>query len=80
MRPAVLIPMDDASAIAVGRLREELAPAYLLPQQPGALPERVADKAELAEVCAAAGCPIRRRSSRRARSTPRAPPGDWGSR
>jgi predicted ATP-grasp superfamily ATP-dependent carboligase len=57
VRPAVLIPMDDASAIAVGRLREELAPAYLLPQQPGTLPERVADKAVLAQVCAAAGVP-----------------------
>ncbi|MEU9407969.1 ATP-grasp domain-containing protein [Streptomyces sp. NPDC048281] len=56
-RPAVLIPMDDASAIAAGRLRADLAPAYLLPQQPGTLPERVADKAELAEVCAAAGIP-----------------------
>ncbi|MFD8723604.1 ATP-grasp domain-containing protein [Streptomyces sp. NPDC059629] len=56
-RPAVLIPMDDASAIAVGRLRADLAPAYLLPQQPGTLPEQVADKAELAEVCAAVGIP-----------------------
>ncbi|MFD4510403.1 ATP-grasp domain-containing protein [Streptomyces sp. NPDC058457] len=56
-RPAVLIPMDDASAIAAGRLREDLTPAYLLPQQPATLPERVADKAELAEVCAAAGIP-----------------------
>ncbi|MEU6667623.1 ATP-grasp domain-containing protein [Streptomyces sp. NPDC046727] len=56
-RPAVLIPMDDASAIAAGRLREELAPAYLLPRQPGTLPEHVADKARLAEVCAAAGVP-----------------------
>ncbi|MGW5461826.1 carboxylate--amine ligase [Streptomyces sp. NPDC003996] len=56
-RPAVLIPMDDASAIAAARLREELAPAYLLPRQPGALPELVADKAELAEVCAAVGVP-----------------------
>lgn len=55
--PAVLIPMDDASAVAVGALREELAPSYLLPQQPGALAARVADKAELAEVCAAAGVP-----------------------
>ncbi|MFL5994053.1 MAG: ATP-grasp domain-containing protein [Streptomyces sp.] len=55
--PAVLIPMDDASAVAVGRLREELAPSYLLPQQPPALPERVADKAELAAVCAAADIP-----------------------
>ncbi|KOV59396.1 hypothetical protein ADK64_34980 [Streptomyces sp. MMG1121] len=56
-RPAVLIPLDDASAIAAGRLREELTPAYLLPQQPDALPERVADKAELAELCAATGIP-----------------------
>ncbi|MEH0578646.1 MULTISPECIES: ATP-grasp domain-containing protein [Streptomyces] len=56
-RPAVLIPMDDAGAVAVGRLRAELAPAYLLPQQPGAVPERVADKAELADLCAAADVP-----------------------
>ncbi|MFI7503468.1 ATP-grasp domain-containing protein [Streptomyces sp. NPDC049687] len=56
-RPAVLIPMDDAGAVAVSRLREELAPAYLLPQQPGAVPERVADKSELAGLCAAADVP-----------------------
>ncbi|MGW1268925.1 carboxylate--amine ligase [Streptomyces sp. NPDC002491] len=56
-RPAVLIPMDDAGAIAVSRLRDELTPAYLLPQQPGALPERVADKAELVALCAAADVP-----------------------
>ncbi|MFE2885747.1 ATP-grasp domain-containing protein [Streptomyces sp. NPDC059272] len=56
-RPAVLIPMDDASAVAVGRLRDELTPSYLLPHQPGALPERVADKAELAAVCADADIP-----------------------
>ncbi|WP_053750297.1 hypothetical protein [Streptomyces sp. MMG1533] len=56
-RPAVLVPMDDASAIAVGRMREELASSYLLPATPGALPERVADKAELALVCASAGIP-----------------------
>ncbi|MFE6521638.1 ATP-grasp domain-containing protein [Streptomyces sp. NPDC057794] len=54
-RPAVLIAMDDAGAVAVGRTREELAPSYLLPEPSGALPERVADKAELAEVCAALG-------------------------
>ncbi|WP_329350829.1 ATP-grasp domain-containing protein [Streptomyces sp. NBC_01261] len=56
-RPAVLIPMDDASAVAVGRLGDELAPSFLLPQQPGALSERVADKAELAAVCAGADIP-----------------------
>ncbi|UUU22204.1 carboxylate--amine ligase [Streptomyces sp. DSM 40750] len=51
-RPAVLIPMDDASAVAVSRMRGELAPSYLLPAGPGALPEHVADKAGLAAVCA----------------------------
>ncbi|MFF0680902.1 ATP-grasp domain-containing protein [Streptomyces tendae] len=56
-RPAVLIPMDDACAVAVARARTELAPAYLLPDQPGDLPARVADKAELAAVCASLGVP-----------------------
>lgn len=56
-RPAVLVPMDDASALAVGRMGEDLAEGYLLPQQPGDLAERVADKAELAAVCASVGVP-----------------------
>ncbi|MFD6298635.1 ATP-grasp domain-containing protein [Streptomyces sp. NPDC060235] len=56
-RPAVLVPMDDASALAVGRMGEDLAGGYLLPQQPGLLAERVADKAELAAVCASVGVP-----------------------
>ncbi|MFV0135915.1 ATP-grasp domain-containing protein [Streptomyces sp. HMX87] len=56
-RPAVLVPMDDASAIAVGRTRAELVSRYLLPDLPGPLPERVADKAELAAVCAALNIP-----------------------
>ncbi|MGW7565941.1 carboxylate--amine ligase [Streptomyces tendae] len=56
-RPAVLIPMDDACAVAVARARAELAPAYLLPDQPGDLPARVADKAELAAVCASLDVP-----------------------
>ncbi|MEU6102085.1 ATP-grasp domain-containing protein [Streptomyces flaveolus] len=55
--PAVLIPMDDASAIAVARMRDALAPSYLLPAMPGTLAERVADKGELAAVCAAADVP-----------------------
>ncbi|MER7719038.1 ATP-grasp domain-containing protein [Streptomyces flaveolus] len=55
--PAVLIPMDDASAIAVARMRDALAPSYLLPAMPDALAERVADKGELAAVCAAADVP-----------------------
>ncbi|MFH8463749.1 ATP-grasp domain-containing protein [Streptomyces sp. NPDC017991] len=56
-RPAVLIPMDDASAVAVDRLRAELSPRFLLPLAPPGLAERVADKAELAAVCASAGIP-----------------------
>ncbi|MFF8590623.1 ATP-grasp domain-containing protein [Streptomyces sp. NPDC015220] len=56
-RPAVLVPMDDASAVAAGRMRDDLAPAYLLPAVPSTLAERVADKAELAAVCASAGVP-----------------------
>ncbi|MFB9466201.1 carboxylate--amine ligase [Streptomyces cinereospinus] len=56
-RPAVLIALDDASAVAVGRLRAALAPAYLLPAMPAGLSERVADKAELAATCTALGLP-----------------------
>ncbi|MFE9703783.1 ATP-grasp domain-containing protein [Streptomyces sp. NPDC005930] len=56
-RPAVLIPMDDACAVAVARARAELGPAYLLPDQPEGLAERVADKAELAAVCASLDVP-----------------------
>ncbi|MFM9457349.1 carboxylate--amine ligase [Streptomyces europaeiscabiei] len=50
-RPAVLVPLDDASAVATGLLREELTDGYLLPAGPAALAEQVADKAELAALC-----------------------------
>ncbi|MGP3980456.1 carboxylate--amine ligase [Streptomyces sp. KR80] len=56
-RPAVLIPMDDVSAIVVARHAELLADSYLMPAQPTGLPQRVADKAELATLCASAGVP-----------------------
>ncbi|MCA1223870.1 carboxylate--amine ligase [Streptomyces sp. 8L] len=56
-RPAVLVPLDDVSAIAAGRLRDGLAGRYLLPDQPSGLAERVADKAELVAVCEALGVP-----------------------
>ncbi|MFE3740875.1 ATP-grasp domain-containing protein [Streptomyces sp. NPDC059134] len=55
--PAVLIAMDDLSAIAVDRLQPELTGRYLLPEQPSGLPERVADKAELAGICRELGLP-----------------------
>ncbi|GAA2423981.1 ATP-grasp domain-containing protein [Streptomyces macrosporus] len=51
-RTAVLIPMDDMGAIATARLADRLSGRFLLPAQPPGLPERVADKAELAELCA----------------------------
>ncbi|WP_420034738.1 ATP-grasp domain-containing protein [Streptomyces sp. cg28] len=54
-RPAVLIPMDDAGAVAVSRLGEALSGAFLLPDQPGHLAERVADKALLPELCRGVG-------------------------
>ncbi len=50
-RPSVLVALDDASAVAVARLREELTDDYLLPAGPAALAEQVADKAELAALC-----------------------------
>ncbi|MGW7071145.1 carboxylate--amine ligase [Streptomyces sp. NPDC054855] len=56
-RPSVLIPMDDAGALAIGRLQRELAETYLLPDQARGIAERVADKATLTEVCATAGIP-----------------------
>ncbi|MGW2230064.1 carboxylate--amine ligase [Streptomyces formicae] len=53
--PAVLIPMDDISALAISALHEELSSRYLLPGRAGGVAEQVADKATLAQVCARAG-------------------------
>ncbi|MET9698183.1 ATP-grasp domain-containing protein [Streptomyces sp. NPDC006529] len=51
-RPAVLVAMDDLSAIAVSRLAPALRDRFRIPHQPDGLPARVADKAELARLCA----------------------------
>ncbi|WP_395513471.1 ATP-grasp domain-containing protein [Streptomyces racemochromogenes] len=51
-RPAVLIAMDDLSAIAVSRVAPMLTDRFRIPHQPDDLPARVADKAELARLCA----------------------------
>ncbi|TDC09404.1 ATP-grasp domain-containing protein [Streptomyces sp. 8K308] len=56
-RPAVLIPMDDAGALAVARLGDRLAESFLLPRLPEGLAERAADKAELPALCAESGIP-----------------------
>ncbi|WP_206322162.1 ATP-grasp domain-containing protein [Streptomyces sp. HNM0575] len=53
--PAVLIALDDRGAIAVAALADRLRERFLLPATAPGLPARVADKAELAELCAAAG-------------------------
>lgn len=51
-RPAVLIAMDDLSAIAVSRVAPMLTERFRIPHQPDDLPARVADKAELSRLCA----------------------------
>ncbi|MFD4244221.1 ATP-grasp domain-containing protein [Streptomyces sp. NPDC058525] len=51
-RPAVLIAMDDLSAITVSRIGPMLTDRFRIPHQPDNLPARVADKAELARLCA----------------------------
>ncbi|MCB5182253.1 carboxylate--amine ligase [Streptomyces antimicrobicus] len=50
-RPAVLIAMDDLSAITVSRIAPMLDGRFRIPRQPDRLPEKVADKAELAGLC-----------------------------
>ncbi|WP_442813325.1 carboxylate--amine ligase [Streptomyces sp. NBC_01244] len=50
-RPAVLIAMDDLSAIAVSRVGPMLSDRFRIPHQPDDLPARVADKAELSRLC-----------------------------
>ncbi|MCX3062710.1 carboxylate--amine ligase [Streptomyces beihaiensis] len=54
-RPAVLIPMDDAGAVAVSRLRAPLSERYLLPRQPEHVAEQVADKSALPDLCRRTG-------------------------
>lgn len=56
-RPAVLLPMDDRGALAAARLAGRLLGRYLLPAQPAGLPERLADRAQLALLCRELGLP-----------------------
>jgi hypothetical protein len=56
-RRAVLIAMDDCTAVHTAREARRLAGRFLLPAQPPRLPGRLADKAELARLCAAEGIP-----------------------
>ncbi|WP_406061643.1 ATP-grasp domain-containing protein [Streptomyces sp. NBC_01077] len=53
----LVLPLDDVSALALARRRAELSPRFLLPEQTEEQLLRVADKAALAETCAALGLP-----------------------
>ncbi|MEU2115507.1 ATP-grasp domain-containing protein [Streptomyces sp. NPDC016459] len=55
--PALLVPMDDVSALALAEHRAELTGRYLLPDQTPERLVRVADKAALAETCRALDLP-----------------------
>ncbi|MET9622519.1 ATP-grasp domain-containing protein [Streptomyces sp. NPDC006464] len=54
---AVLVPLDDVSALVLARHRAELTDRYLLPEQPVRELDRVADKAALVETCRALALP-----------------------
>ncbi|MFI8826005.1 ATP-grasp domain-containing protein [Streptomyces sp. NPDC053431] len=56
-RPALLIPLDDITALYLAECRPELAGRFLLPDQSPEQLARVADKAQLAETCRALGLP-----------------------
>ena len=56
-RPAVLLPTDDEAAVLVAEHAEALADRFVLAAVPHELPRRLADKAELHELCLAAGVP-----------------------
>ncbi|MEW1544921.1 carboxylate--amine ligase [Streptomyces tsukubensis] len=56
-RPAVLIPMDDLGAILTAAHAPRLGGRYLLPGQAPGLPDTLADKSLLAELCGRAGVP-----------------------
>ncbi|MGW0809491.1 carboxylate--amine ligase [Nonomuraea sp. NPDC002799] len=54
-RRAVLVALDDASAIAVAEHAAELRPHYLMPDQVPGLPRTLADKRLLSQLCATLG-------------------------
>ncbi|MFJ8697195.1 carboxylate--amine ligase [Streptomyces roseolilacinus] len=58
--PAVLLPLDDATAVALDELRREPdgpVRRFLVPEQPRGLTSLVADKAALAATCRRLGVP-----------------------
>ncbi|MCX2184948.1 ATP-grasp domain-containing protein [Streptomyces sp. SKN60] len=55
--PALLVPLDDITALLLAECRPELGGRFLLPDQSPEQLARVADKAQLAETCRALGLP-----------------------
>ncbi|MET8507658.1 ATP-grasp domain-containing protein [Streptomyces sp. NPDC004787] len=54
---ALLVPLDDITALLLAECRPELAGRFLLPDQSPEQLTRVADKAQLAETCRSLGLP-----------------------
>jgi len=59
-RPAMIIPMDDLSAVFVAENAANLAPWFIMPQIPPQLPLQLANKARLHTLCAELGIPSAR--------------------
>jgi D-aspartate ligase len=59
-RPAIVIPMDDLSAILAAENAVQLAQCFLLPRVPLQTPRRLANKASLHALCTEIGTPFAR--------------------
>ncbi|MGB7966517.1 MAG: hypothetical protein WCF64_10030 [Methylocella sp.] len=59
-RPAIIIPMDDLSAVCVAENAAGLARRFFLPRVPPWLPRQLANKASLHALCAKIGIPSAR--------------------
>jgi predicted ATP-grasp superfamily ATP-dependent carboligase len=65
---ALLIPVDDAAAIAVADHADVLGERFVFPRQDAALARRLSDKLELARLCEAHGVPTPRTRAPRNRA------------
>jgi predicted ATP-grasp superfamily ATP-dependent carboligase len=59
-RPAIVIPMDDLSAVLVAENAATLAQWFIVPRVPPQLPHQLANKACLQALCAESGIPSAR--------------------
>ncbi|MFJ1702658.1 ATP-grasp domain-containing protein [Kitasatospora sp. NPDC088346] len=77
-RRSVAVATDDEAAVLLAEHAEELAPFLLLPPVPPGLPRRLADKGELARLCAAHDIPTPRALAPRDLDELRASAREWG--